>query len=357
MEARCSFLLLIVIAFSSIIEVIAKSQYTTMYVFGDSLSDPGNNEKVSANYWPYGIDFDKGPTGRFCNGKLLVDFLGELLGFPVIPSYADTIANGSDVLSGVNYASSGSGILEDSGYALGRVIPFGKQIDNLKNTMNQLENQMQTEELNNYLAKALVFVAIGSNDYINNYMIPVLYKSSLIYDPQQYADLLVQLYKGHILELHTLGLRKFYLTEIPPVGCIPIELTIHVATPSGECDSSSNNLVQMFNIRLKSLVYNLNSENLGSIFTLGASYKILNDLRDNADSYGFKVKDKTCCRIGNTIGKLICLPKEVPCFNRDEYLFWDFAHPTQAANRILARVVYNGTSSGFPVNIQEMAEM
>ncbi|KAG8364457.1 hypothetical protein BUALT_Bualt19G0130800 [Buddleja alternifolia] len=230
-----------------------------MYAFGDSLSDPGNNEKVSANYWPY-----------------------------------DTIANGTDVLSGVNYVSSGSRILEDTGYIL-----FGKQIDNLKSTVIQLGNQMQKEELSNYLAKALVFVLIGGNDYINNYMVPVLYKSSLIYDPQQYADLL-------ILELHRLGLRKFCLTEIPPVGCIPIELTIHVATSPGECASSSNNLVQMFNIRPKSLVHNLNSGGPGSIFTLGASFQMFTDLRDNADTYvvtGLKVKDKACCRIGNnTIG-------------------------------------------------------
>ncbi|KAG8383338.1 hypothetical protein BUALT_Bualt04G0002100 [Buddleja alternifolia] len=210
---------------------------------------------------------------------------GELLGFPVIPSYADTIANVAHVLSGVNYAASGSGILEVNGYILGRVIPFGKQIDNFKNTVNQLGNHMQTKDLGNYLAKALVFVVIGSNDYILNYLLPVLFKSSLIYDPQQYADLLIQHYKGHVLELHRLGLRKFSLTEIPPVGCIPIEMTTHVATPPGECDSS-NNLVQMFNIRFKSLVYNLNSENPGSIFTLGAAYQIYNDIRDNADSYG-----------------------------------------------------------------------
>lgn len=91
----------------------------------------------------------------------------------------------------------------------------------------------------------------------------------------------------------------------------------------------------MFNSQLKSLVYPLNSDYPGSVFTLGASFQIFIDidLRDNADAYGenkapvlflknwdlfvyiwnslkklttsdacsltgFKVKDAACCGIG-----------------------------------------------------------
>lgn len=48
-----------------------------MFVFGDSLIDNGNNNGLAtfarANYYPYGIDFQSGPTGRFCNGLTIVD--------------------------------------------------------------------------------------------------------------------------------------------------------------------------------------------------------------------------------------------------------------------------------------------
>lgn len=49
--------------------------------FGDSIIDPGNNNKVKTlvkcNFPPYGKDFDGGiPTGRFCNGKIPSDMLG-----------------------------------------------------------------------------------------------------------------------------------------------------------------------------------------------------------------------------------------------------------------------------------------
>lgn len=51
------------------------------FVFGDSLVDSGNNNNLATdakvNYWPYGIDFPKGPTGRFCNGRTIADVTGR----------------------------------------------------------------------------------------------------------------------------------------------------------------------------------------------------------------------------------------------------------------------------------------
>jgi len=54
-------------------------------VFGDSIMDTGNNNKITAtsarcNFPPYGKDFKGGvPTGRFCNGKVPSDYIGLLL--------------------------------------------------------------------------------------------------------------------------------------------------------------------------------------------------------------------------------------------------------------------------------------
>lgn len=54
-----------------------------MFIFGDSLIDNGNNNNLpslaKANYFPYGIDFNGGPTGRFSNGYTMVDEIGECL--------------------------------------------------------------------------------------------------------------------------------------------------------------------------------------------------------------------------------------------------------------------------------------
>jgi len=57
-------------------------QIPAIYVFGDSLVDSGNNNYLpiqsNAKFPPYGIDFCGGkPTGRYTNGKTVVDYLGE----------------------------------------------------------------------------------------------------------------------------------------------------------------------------------------------------------------------------------------------------------------------------------------
>ncbi|KAK9205076.1 hypothetical protein WN943_015342 [Citrus x changshan-huyou] len=48
-----------------------------LFIFGDSLIDNGNNNNLpsfaKANYYPYGIDFNGAPTGRFSNGYTMVD--------------------------------------------------------------------------------------------------------------------------------------------------------------------------------------------------------------------------------------------------------------------------------------------
>lgn len=52
------------------------------FIFGDSLSDVGNNRYLSrslaqANLPYYGIDFGNGlPNGRFTNGRTVADIIG-----------------------------------------------------------------------------------------------------------------------------------------------------------------------------------------------------------------------------------------------------------------------------------------
>eukprot|EP00270_Netrium_digitus_P008776 TRINITY_DN2637_c0_g1_i1.p1 TRINITY_DN2637_c0_g1~~TRINITY_DN2637_c0_g1_i1.p1 ORF type:complete len:106 (-),score=4.18 TRINITY_DN2637_c0_g1_i1:231-548(-) len=76
----------VVIALSLLIvsSVSQASYITKMYSFGDSTLDVGTlkyDEKlVSASkvalYYPYGLDYIVG-SGRFCNGKLVIDYLGN----------------------------------------------------------------------------------------------------------------------------------------------------------------------------------------------------------------------------------------------------------------------------------------
>lgn len=59
----------------------AENGVSATFVFGDSLVDVGNNNflrsAARANFYPYGVDFRGGPTGRFSNGKTVIDMLGK----------------------------------------------------------------------------------------------------------------------------------------------------------------------------------------------------------------------------------------------------------------------------------------
>ncbi|XP_042757065.1 GDSL esterase/lipase At5g42170 isoform X2 [Lactuca sativa] len=88
---------------------------SAVLAFGDSFVDQGNNNydanSGKANYAPYGKDLVGGiPTGRFSNGKTLPDFFAEGLGVKAyLPAYLNPFLQDDDLLTGVSFASGGSG--------------------------------------------------------------------------------------------------------------------------------------------------------------------------------------------------------------------------------------------------------
>lgn len=56
--------------------------HRALFIFGDSIFDPGNNDYINAttffqsNFSPYGETFFKYPSGRFSNGRVIPDFIG-----------------------------------------------------------------------------------------------------------------------------------------------------------------------------------------------------------------------------------------------------------------------------------------
>ncbi|CAI0555995.1 unnamed protein product [Linum tenue] len=268
-----------------------------MFIFGDSLVEVGNNNYLSSiaksNYFPYGVDFNRGPTGRFCNGKTFVDILGEYI------------------------------------YKL--------------DDHNGLPARW----------KSMAVLVFGSNDYINNYLMPAIYSSSYNYSPPQFANLLLNNYARQLVALYGLGLRKFLLAGIGPLGCIPNQRASGQSPPD-RCVDYVNEMLGTFNEGLHSLVDQLNRQP-GAMYAFGNTYAAVGDILNNPATYGFNVVDRGCCGIGRNQGQITCLPFAIPCTNRNVFVFWDAFHPTQSVNNILARRAFSGPPRDcYPINVQQM---
>ncbi|KAM0931831.1 hypothetical protein ACQ4PT_000109 [Festuca glaucescens] len=116
MEIRCLLLMAVLLqTWPTSHGEEARPLIPAVMVFGDSLVDVGNNDYIltigKANLPPYGRDFkDRVPTGRICNGKLIIDIIAEKLGFTASPpAYLSPEASGLNLLMGANFASGGSG--------------------------------------------------------------------------------------------------------------------------------------------------------------------------------------------------------------------------------------------------------
>ncbi|KAL1542732.1 GDSL esterase/lipase-like protein [Salvia divinorum] len=335
----------------------ASPQASAMFVFGDSLVNNGNNNFLKsiakANYYPYGVDSTRGATGKFSNGDTFVDYLGGWLGLPAPPPFADPTTTGQKILGGVNYASAAAGILDETGQHYGERYTLSQQVINFETTLSQLRPMMSPPDLSRHLARSIAVLVFGSNDYINNYLLPGLYPSSFNYNPSQFATLLLNHYARQLLALYSAGLRKFVLAGLGPLGCIPNQRASGQA-PQGRCLDYVNQIVGPFNEGLRALVGALNNGSLpGSMFVYGNSYTAMGDVLNNPGRFGFRVVDRGCCGIGQQI---TCLPWMPPCFDRTQFVFWDAFHPTQAVDAILARRAYAGPPSDcYPINVQQLA--
>ncbi|CAI0475304.1 unnamed protein product [Linum tenue] len=147
--------------------------------------------------------------------------------------------------------------------------------------------------------------------------------------------------------MYSYGARKFALHGLGQIGCCPFKLD----GPNGTaCVENINDAVQIFNRKLKLLVDQLNQDTPDAKFIYLDTYGIFK---------GFTVTNEACCGVGKNNALLTCLPFQTPCENRNQYLFWDSFHPTDAANEYVSRRSYRAESpsDAHPYDISRLAEV
>ncbi|WCJ20968.1 GDSL-like Lipase/Acylhydrolase superfamily protein [Euphorbia peplus] len=338
---------------------IHKCDFQAIYNFGDSNSDTGAiSAALSLVNSPNGESFFAHPSGRFCDGRLIIDFLAERLKLPYLSPYLDSI--GTDFRHGANFATGGSSI-RPGGYS-----PFhlGIQISQFlqfKARSTALYNKLSSTKQGTFppfksnlprpvdFASALYTFDIGQNDlgYGFQHTTPEQVIISIPDILNQFSQALQQLYQQ--------GARFFWVHNTGPLGCLPYTVIYnakHGNTDRNGCVKLHNDAAQAFNRQLQKRLSELKTQLPDSVFTYVDVYSVKYQLISTAKSQGFVNPVEFCC--GSYYGYHIDCGKTAhvngtvygnPCKYPSRHISWDGIHYSQAANLWVANHILNGSRS------------
>ncbi|KAK3011218.1 hypothetical protein RJ639_012370 [Escallonia herrerae] len=206
--------------------------------------------------------------------------------------------------------------------------------------------------------RALFSVTVGTNYLLDNYLPPIGSTArQRLLPPETFVGTMISRLRLQLLRLYMLGARKIVVANLGLIGCIPFQRD---SNPSSglSCVDFSNELAQLFNIQLRSLVAELNTSLKGSNFVYADVYHIVEDILQNYKSYGFENVHSSCCSMAGRFGGLVpCLSPSKVCSDRSKYIFWDAYHPTEAANIIIAKRLMDGDLDDiYPLNIRHLID-
>ncbi|CAA6667057.1 unnamed protein product [Spirodela intermedia] len=329
-----------------------------LFVLGDSTVDCGTNNFLwtlaRADRLPYGRDFDTHrPTGRFSNGRIIVDYLALRMGLPFVPPFLGQTGRIEDMIYGVNFASAAAGILYPSGSDLGQHVSLTQQIQQAADTFQQVALNLGEEAASDLISKSVVYISIGSNDFIHYYLQNLSMVQSL-YQPWEFNQLLVSTVKQELENLYSAGVRRVVVMGLAPIGCAPHYLWRRNSSEPGDgCMEEVNNLVVEFNLALRFMAHELNLRLPDATFVFCDAFEGSMDILANRRLYD---DDGACCGLGRYGGLIMCLVPEMACRNASSHVWWDEFHPTDAVNALMADNVWSGehVQMCHPMNLQDM---
>ncbi|KAH7415506.1 hypothetical protein KP509_14G049000 [Ceratopteris richardii] len=313
-------------------------KWEPVYVFGDSYADTGNHDPHSMNAsintpWrtPYGSTWPGQPSGRYSNGRLLTDFYVSSVG-EKNPALYRSLAFDCNVTQydeartasvrsmlrkgrGISFAFGGSGVFDTLNPLVYNV---STQIDQLRST---IEAGFVTAE---EIASSSVLFVVAGNDYE-----AYLTEHPDLNGIQGFIAQVVEQISTDIAALANLGFKKFSVTNLPPLGCVPY---ISMANNYTSCVDNVNQLCLLHNSLLEAQISILQSK------FVDASFKLL----DLYSSMLAVVKDGSftlapCCQGSCGDVNENGVPQYTMCSDVTKTLFWDNHHPTNDGWQLITK--------------------
>ncbi|CAO2170622.1 unnamed protein product [Urochloa humidicola] len=329
--------------------------FRRVFAFGDSLTDTGNfllsvpdDFPDPARNLPYGQTFFGRPSGRYSDGRNLLDFFAEAFGLPFVPPYL----GGGDFEYGANFAVGGATALDGSFFRERGVEPtwtphsLGEQMQWFKKLRSSVA-PLETER-SDMMSNSLFFVGeVGGNDY--NHLIV---RDKSLDELHELVPNVVGAISNAITDLISLGAKKLVVPGNFPIGCVPLYLSIFPSQKEDYYDEQTgcikwlNEFAEYHNRMLQEELEKL--RNLYPDVTIiyadyyGAS---LNIFRAPL-KFGFTVPLNACCGSDapyNCSPSVLCgRPGSTVCSDPSKYISWDGLHFTEASYKVVIQGVLGG---------------
>ncbi|XP_023644901.1 GDSL esterase/lipase At1g28640 [Capsella rubella] len=335
-------------------------RYKSIISFGDSSADTGNylhlsdvNHLPQAAFLPYGESFFHPPSGRYSDGRLIIDFIAEFLGLPYVTSYFGSQNVSFD--QGINFAVYGATAL-DRGFLVEKGIEsaftnvsLSVQLNIFKHILPNLCISSSPDCSREMLGDSLILMGeIGVNDY--NYL---FFEGKSINDIKELVPLVIKAISSTIVDLIDLGGKTFLVPGNFPIGCYAAYLTLFQTVaeeyydPFTGCLPWLNEFGEYHNEQLKKELKTLQKLYPHVNIIYADYYNSLYTLYKEPVKHGFRNRPlAACCGVGGqynfTIDKECGYGGVSYCQNPSEYVNWDGYHLTEATHQTMAQGILNG---------------
>ncbi|CAD5171200.1 unnamed protein product [Musa acuminata subsp. malaccensis] len=346
--------------------------FPAIFNFGDSNSDTGGlSAAFGAVPPPNGETFFGAPVGRYCDGRLIIDFIAQDLGLPFLNAYLDSV--GTNFSHGANFATAGSTIrrqnttLFQTGYS-----PFSLDVQSWQFTQFKSRSQRASKKGAvfkhllpplEYFSRALYTLDVGQNDLTAGYVSNMTTEEVKATIP----DILTK-FTDVIKAVYGLGGRFFWIHNTGPFGCLPYVLDRYpLRAPEVDhvgCGAPFNEVARLFNLKLKETVMQLRKRFPRAVFTYVDVYTVKYTLISQARTHGFEHPLVACCGHGGKYNYDIhwgCGATAVvnhtkvliskSCEDPSKRICWDGYHYTEAANRWVYDQIVKGAFSDPPIPV------
>uniref|UniRef100_A0ACD5XVY9 Uncharacterized protein n=1 Tax=Avena sativa TaxID=4498 RepID=A0ACD5XVY9_AVESA len=338
-----------------------------MFTFGDSYIDTGNFVIMAANpampVWqdkpPYGMTFFGHPAGRISDGRVIVDFIAEQFGLPLLRA---SLQNSSDVSKGVNFAVGGATAIDVGFYERSKLVQFQLLNNSLNVQLGWFEELKPsicntTKECRDRFSKALFFVGeLGVNDY------SVVWNAGKTEDQvKPHVPKVVQKIAMAVERLIKEGAVYVVVPGNPPYGCSPTMLTLRSSLNRTKnydrigCLNDVNRVARRHNSLLRVAIGALRVKYPRTTIIFADFYHPIISILQNPSRFGVTGPDtlRACCGGGgkyNWNTSAVCgMPGVTAYKDPSAFINWDGVHYTEATYRYIAKGWLYGPFADPPI--------